>query len=356
MEKHSTFTKLTIKELLVFALPLLLVICGVLLWRFNKSNISPASLLWVVEGSVIPGSKGNVNGIKSVAFSSDNSLLVNGGGYWGKNTGEVIVWDMRLGQKRSVLKTGDVSAVAISNDNAIIAISEARWTQDGNVVASKITIWNLNTENLLHTWLIDGQRINFLSFDSSGVSLMAGGTRGNVKIFNLSSKKLIKTLSLDSHLTSPLVVSPKGDRLCGGSGSLLKIWSSRTGKLLRILSDHKEKITTVSFSTNNLLASGGLDDTLKIWDAITGKVVNTIDTSDFGVTTKVTFSHDGKQIASGHIGRSVVVWDVKSAKLKQIITKQRGGSIKDLIFSPDDKVLVSVDGNTAKAWDISGLN
>src|SRR5947209_16965414 len=84
---------------------------------------------------------------------------------------------------------------------------------------------------------------------------------------------------LKGHQGSVLGVafSPDGTVLASCSrDKTIKLWNVRTGKLERTLTDHTADVYDVVFSPKgDLLASSGRDKTIKLWDARTGKVIRT---------------------------------------------------------------------------------
>jgi len=99
----------------------------------------------------------------------------------------------------------------------------------------------------------------------------------------------------------------------GGWDRTIKLWEVSTGKLVRTFEGHKYAVTSVCFSPDgDYIASGSGDNTIKLWEVSTEKLVRTFE-GQYGVLS-VCFSLDGKYIASGSWDGTIRLWDVKSGK------------------------------------------
>ena len=119
--------------------------------------------------------------------------------------------------------------------------------------------------------------------------------------------------TLKGHEDSVISVgfSRDGKQLASGSGDkTIKIWDVTTGKVLNTLKGHESRVWSVGFSPDGKkLASGSDDKTIKIWDVTTGKVLNTLKGHESRVWS-VGFSPDGQQLASGSDDKTIILWDL----------------------------------------------
>jgi WD40 repeat protein len=161
-----------------------------------------------------------------------------------------------------------------------------------------------------------------------------GGPRGEVKLWDVPTGKLLRTIAVENGIVFDARFSPDGKLLATASGSgkavpavlgEVRLWRPATGELVRKLPSHRRGVYGVAFSSDGTrLASGGLaaivegkrvDGELTVWDLRTGKELWTRG-GHTGAVGALAFSADGKTLASGggRFDGKVKLWDVASGK------------------------------------------
>ena len=107
-------------------------------------------------------------------------------------------------------------------------------------------------------------------------------------------------------------MSSDGRTLASGSrDKTIKIWNLATGELIRTLSGHSENVLSVAMSSDGrtLASGGGYDKTIKIWNLATGQLIRTL-SGHFENVWSVAISPDGRTLASGSEDKTIKIWRV----------------------------------------------
>jgi len=152
-----------------------------------------------------------------------------------------------------------------------------------------------------------------------------------------------------------IAYSPDGAYLASGSSDkTIKIWEVETGRLLRTLTGHTDDVYSVSYSPDGkYLASGSDDKTVKLWEVATGECVKTL-SGHTDIVRSVSFAPNGKYFASNSDDETIKVWEVATGNcVKTLIGSE---SLSSVSYSPDGKYLVSASVGTAKLWEVASGN
>lgn len=128
-------------------------------------------------------------------------------------------------------------------------------------------------------------------------SLLAVGGDRLVELWDVHTRKLLRTLNAHKGDGPAVAFSPQGDVMATCSvDNLVKLWSVPDGRLLAVLSGHREGVMGVAFSPDGTtLASAGADGWVKLWHLPTRREL-----ASFKPVTKawfVRFSPEGKTLA-----------------------------------------------------------
>ncbi|BAY29078.1 WD-40 repeat-containing protein [Nostoc carneum NIES-2107] len=243
----------------------------------------------------------------------------------------------------------EVYSVSLSPDGQLLASASA----DKN-----IKLWDATTGKQIKTFNGHGNVVNFVTFSPSGRLLVsASSPEKSVKLWDVATGKEIVTLpgyNADGNGCNGLTFDPSEQVLAIASeGNIIKLWDISTRKEIATFTGHKDRINSVSLSPDGrLLASGSFDNTIKLWDVATHKEIKTL-SGHRGWVFSVRFSPNGRLLASGSDDSTVKLWDV--ATRKEITTlKGHTGRVQSTSFSPDGRLLASGSSDsTIKLWDVT---
>jgi hypothetical protein len=152
-----------------------------------------------------------------------------------------------------------------------------------------------------------------------------------------------------------LAVTPDGSRLVtGGDDHAIRIWNLASGRLERTLQGHLDSVRAVAVTPDGRrIISGGTYDVVRVWDLASGQFEHTIATqAGCRAVYAVAVTKDGKRVVWGGAGSSVQVWDLASGRAEHTLTS-RDGTVRAVAITPDGRFALSGgDGGTVQVWDL----
>ncbi|MBD2740685.1 serine/threonine-protein kinase [Coleofasciculus sp. FACHB-1120] len=225
--------------------------------------------VWNLQtGELLRTLDGHSGEVYSVAINPDGRTLVSG-----SQDKTIKVWNLQTGELVRTLtgvKEGldeGVRNVAISPDGQTLVSS--------NVY--DINVWNLETGELRRTFGGHIEAVRAIAISSNGETLASGSPDGTTKLWSLQTGELLNTFPHGSRLPNgsfsggvyAVALSPDGQMLLSGSGigeNSLKLWNLRTGELIRTLTGHSNTIFSIVISPDEqTIYSSSLDGTIKVW-------------------------------------------------------------------------------------------
>ena len=248
--------------------------------------------------------------------------------------------------------------------------SSIAFSPDGRTLASgsqdnTIKLWDVETGSVLRTLSGHVRFVWSVAFSPDGRTLASGSDDKTIKLWDVATGRELRALSGHGESVSSVVFSPDGRTLASGcTDGSIKLWDEATGRELRTLGlpSIGAVVWSIAFSPDGrTLVSGGGDNTLKLWDATTGKELRTLSKRgdetpllEFSPSVmSVAFSTDGRTLASGSQDKTIKLWDVSTGKELHTLSGH-GKDVHSVVFSPDGRTLASGSyDNTAKLWDVA---
>lgn len=199
-------------------------------------------------------------------FSRNGSLLLVGGGRGGES-GRVVLYDVRTGERVAELgeEYDEVLGADVSSNHALVAL---------------------------------------------------GGPDRLVRLYSVKTGELISEKKKHTDWITAVEFSPDavlfatGDRANG-----LVVWESVSGEIFYDLTGHKGAITDISWRPDsNVVASASEDGTIKLWEMENGTLVKSWDAHPGGVTA-IEFTRDGNIVSTGR-DRVTRLWKGDGAKIR----------------------------------------
>lgn len=236
--------------------------------------------------------------------SRDKSRVVDGGlavlangtrlvtrsqatGAWSLWSGEGQ-WIAELPIFSGQAESGNVDLIDSGNDCVLIKTADGRY----QTLRVPKQLWQQTN----HIGTATGEspfseRVLSVDVDPVHGLLAVGGGQpsrsGELMIFNASDGTLVRNID-QPHADTVLCVrfSPDGKTLASsGADRMIKLWDVETGKLIKTLEGHTHHVTAIAWNVNGReLASGSADASVKIWNVESGKASRTIG----GLKTEVT--------------------------------------------------------------------
>ena len=181
------------------------------------------------------------------------------------------MWDIDGALIKQWESNEPVTSVAISPDRLFLAMTlgdETRVTRPGTLVLIDIEQWQQTYRGVLHRsaatdtiFSTDGSSVLTAGFDEV-VIVTDAENHAQTGIFREHGRPVNAMATIPG---TELIVTGSGGRFKGKNE--LKIWELSSGRVLQSLEPHSERISCVAVSPDGkLLATGSHDKTVKIWD------------------------------------------------------------------------------------------
>ncbi|MFE1744253.1 WD40 repeat domain-containing protein [Coleofasciculus sp. H7-2] len=225
-----------------------------------------------------------------------------------------------------------------------------------------IKLWNLKTGKLLRTLNEKVYAAGVVAITPDAQTLVTVDSKAQIndktiKVWNLKTNKLLYTLKGHSQQVNRLEIAADGRTLVSASDDKkVLVWNLKTGKLLQTINPQSTPIRSIALSPNGqMLATGGGDNvdqntskdtSIKLWDIKTGKLLGTLEghTSPIG---SIAIAPDGQTLVS--VADSIKIWNLRTKQLLHTIPEGFGS----ISISADGQKLVATSwDNSVKLWNL----
>ncbi len=232
-------------------------------------------------------------------------------------------------------------------------------SHDGQTLISSsgdktIKVWNLLTGKLQRTLTGNSEQVLSIALSPNDHTLVSSSynTSQAINVWDLPTG-IRRSLADDSHHVWSVAISPDGQNLVSSNGSgSINVWNMLDSKLYYHLLGHLDTVWSVAISPDSqMIASASSDKTIRLWDLRTRELLHTF-TGHSDRVRSVAFSPDGQVMASGSWDKSIKIWNLQTKTLLRTLSGH-SGYVNSVAISPNGQILASgSDDKTIKLWNL----
>jgi WD40 repeat protein len=215
--------------------------------------------------------RGHSRIVQSIAFSPDGTTLASGSSdktirLWDTQTGDLRLTlsqpDQIIAGQRNLGIPGMVFSVAFSPDGTLLASGGG----DGVGEYGIVVLWDIPSGKQRMRLLGSGEeQVWAVAFSPDQNLLVSGGVNGTVMVIDVSSGAITRHWHAGEQLRS-LAISADGRVVATGLRREIKLWNLETGGLQKTLSGHDNWVGSLSFSADGKLLASASSNGVKLWD------------------------------------------------------------------------------------------
>ncbi len=235
------------------------------------------------------------------------------------------------------------SVIFSADENALISGSED----------TTIKIWNLNTGEVEKTLAENNAAIRTIQKSSDGTTLMSGGADGTLTVWSLPIGEPLRSQQAHDATIWSIEVHPNGQQFAtASSDQTIKVWDLETGNLVHTLRGHTDWVFALAYSPDgSRLVSSDRGGHIKVWDPTTGQEIsNTIPKQENAVRA-LAFEPRGQYLASASWDGTIKLWELATGKNHHTFSGHTDRVVSVMFGAVDNLMISSSIDRTIKVWD-----
>ena len=241
------------------------------------------------------------------------------------------------------LNTKSVRALAVTPDGTRVIMSPS----DGT-----LKIWNLETGSMERTLSSHTHEVTVIVLTPDG-RLMASASLNVITVRNLPKGDVLRKFTFDELTVDSLEFVNGGKSLLASvSPGGIKILELSTGEERGELVGHTHRVFDLAAipNTERAISASG-DGTLKIWDLKTGQEFRTLKGHSH-IVSAVAVMPDGKQAVSASHDRTLKIWDLKEGKERLTLAGHKDWILSVALKGNGSQIVSGSFDGTMKLWDL----
>jgi len=290
---------------------------------------------------------GHTDAVESAVFSPDGRLVFTWDGSY-----SWLLFDVKSGKELKKEREGTmIKSAMFSENNKFLVVSIYQNILDFKVEPSCF-ILDLATGKKIFLAGYSEYVIS-ASISSNSKFLITAGSDNTARIWEISTGKELKVLTMHKEYIYSAVFSPDGKlALTASSDNTARIYDVYSGKELRVLKGHTDAVYSAVFSPDGKLAlTASSDNTARIYDVYSGKELRVLKGHTDAVTSAV-FSPDGKLALTASGDNTARIFEVATGKALQVLSGHTD-LVRSAVFSPDGKLALTAGDITSRIYDIT---
>ncbi|MEG4803753.1 HNH endonuclease [Microcoleus sp. ARI1-B5] len=231
--------------------------------------------------------------ILSLSLSPDDKTLASG-----SLDKTVKLWNL---ERRNLICTlakrkDPIHSVAFSPDGKLLASGGENKYKTATGQKTTIYLWDIDSKELIRTFLGHDLRVNTLAFSPDGKTLASGSNDATVKLWDISLGEQLYVLEGHYSNISTVAFTPDGSSLISSGGGGVKIWNVQTGELQQAFAEESEYVKCFAVDPTGQILAFEVYNGIEIWNLKNSEKLHYL---DFMWPISINFSSDGKLLASG---------------------------------------------------------
>ncbi len=249
--------------------------------------------------------------IYSMAFSVNGELLVAGGGSVGES-GDVVVWNVRTGERAGEFHEGydTILAVDISPDHKMVAMGDP----DGIV-----KVFSTESKKLLYQCEEHTDWIHSIGFTPDGEVLATGDRAGGLFLWQAANGRKVENLRGHTDAINDMAYTQDSTLLftAGGDGKVF-VWDTWKYSQVRNFSAHDGEVFSIDVSADGQVVTTGENKKVRRWNLEGGHQQDYPDLPDWGYQAR--FDQVTGKVIAGAWNGDILVWNRDTGEAKMQVS------------------------------------